>query len=146
MTAAMTIGGVGGLTGMNTWIAKTILPAEVPTNPYILATFIATVSIIIHMALGSVIAVMGIAIPALLLFTQPMGMNPIIPVFLVYTAIGIHYILPFQHLNILVGLGEENGMYTQKEAIRLGIPLTIVVYIICVLIEVPYWQMIGLFK
>lgn len=146
LTAAMTIGGVGGLTGMNTWIAKTILPSEVPTNPYILATFIATVSIAIHMALGSVIAVMGIAIPALLLFTQPMGMNPIIPVFLVYTAIGIHYILPFQHLNMLVGQGEENGMYTQKEVIRLGVPLTIVVYITCVLIEVPYWQMIGLFK
>ena len=146
LTAAMTIGGVGGLTGMNTWIAKTILPSEVPTNPYILATFIATVSVAIHMALGSVIAVMGIAIPALLLFTQPMGMDPVIPVFLVYTAIGIHYILPFQHLNMLVGLGEENGMYTQKEVMRLGIPLTVVVYITCVLIEVPYWQMIGLFK
>lgn len=146
LTAAMTIGGVGGITGMNTWIAKTILPSEVPTNPYILATFIATVSIVIHMALGSVIAVMGIAIPALLLFTLPMGLNPVIPVFLVYTAIGIHYILPFQHLNMLVGLGEENGMYTQKEVMRLGIPLTIVVYITCVLIEVPYWQMLGLFK
>ncbi len=146
LTAAMTIGGVGGLTGMNSWIAKTVLPATVPANPYILATFIATISIVIHMALGSVIAVMGIAIPALLFFTKPMGMNPLIPVLLVYTAIGIHYILPFQHLNMLVGLGDENGMYTQKEVIRLGVPLTLVVYIICVLIEVPYWQMLGLFK
>ncbi len=146
LTAAMTIGGVGGATGMNEWIAKTILPSTVPDNPFILAAFIATVSIVIHMALGSVIAVMGIAIPALLLFTKPMGIDPIIPVFLVYTAIGIHYILPFQHLNMLVGLGDENGMYTQKEVIRLGVPLTIVVYIICVLIEVPYWQMLGIFK
>ncbi len=146
LTAAITIGVVGGLTGMNAWIAKTILPATVPTNPYILAAFIATISIVIHMVLGSVIAVMGIAIPALLLFTKPMGIDPVIPTLLVFTAIGIHYVLPFQHLNMLVGLGEENGMYTQKEVMRLGIPLTIVVYITCILVEVPYWQMIGLFK
>ena len=146
LTAAITIGVVGGITGMNAWIAKTVLPTTVPENPYILAAFIATISIVIHMVLGSVIAVMGIAIPALLLFTKPMGLDPIIPTMLVFTAIGIHYILPFQHLNILVGLGEENGMYTQKEVMKLGLPLTIVVYVICVLVEVPYWQMIGLFK
>lgn len=146
LTAAMSIGKVGGVTGMNSWIAKTILPSTVPENMFILAAFIATVSIVIHMLLGSVIAVMGIAIPALLLFTKPMGIDPMIPTLLVYTAIAIHYILPFQHLNILVGLGEDNGMYTQKEVIRLGVPLTIVIYIICVLVEIPYWKLIGLIK
>ena len=144
LTAAMTIGKVGGVTGMNTWIAQTILPSTIPGNLYILAAFIATMSIIIHMALGSVIAVMGIAIPALLLFTKPMGIDPIVTVFLVYTAIGIHYVLPFQHLNMLVGQGEENGMYTQKEVMRLGVPLTAVVYIICVCVLIPYWKLIGL--
>jgi di/tricarboxylate transporter len=144
LTAAMTIGKVGGVTGMNTWIAQTILPSAIPGNPYVLAAFIATMSIIIHMALGSVIAVMGIAIPALLLFTKPMGIDPIVTVFLVYTAIGIHYVLPFQHLNMLVGQGEENGMYTQKEVMRLGVPLTAVVYIICVCVLIPYWKLIGL--
>ncbi|MEL7632171.1 MULTISPECIES: SLC13 family permease [Sporomusa] len=144
LTAAITIGTVGGVTGMNAWIAQTILPSTVPGNIYILAAFIATVSIAIHMALGSVIAVMGIAIPALLLFTQPIGINPIVTVFLVYTAVGIHYILPFQQLSMLIGQGEENGMYTQKEVIRLGIPLTVVVYIMCVCVLIPYWKMIGL--
>ncbi len=62
----------------------------------------------------------------------------------VYTAIGIHYVLPFQHLNMLVGQGEENGMYTQKEVMRLGVPLTAVVYIICVCVLIPYWKLIGL--
>lgn len=143
LTAAMTIGKVGAVTGMNTWIADTILPSSIPSNPYVLAIIIAFISVGIHMVLGSVIAVMGIAIPALLIFTGPMGINPIITTLLVYTAIGIHYILPFHHLNILVGQGEENGMYGQKEVMRLGIPLTIVLFII-VLIEIPYWQMIGL--
>jgi len=144
LTAAMTIGKVGAVTGMNTWIAETILPSSIPSNPYVLAAIIAVISIGIHMVLGSVIAVMGIAIPALLIFTEPMGISPIITTLLVYSAIGIHYILPFHHLNILVGQGEENGMYSQKEAMRLGIPLTIVIFVV-VLVEVAYWQIIGLF-
>jgi len=144
LTAAMTIGKVGAVTGMNTWIAETILPSSIPSNPYVLAAIIAVISIGIHMVLGSVIAVMGIAIPALLIFTEPMGISPIITTLLVYSAIGIHYILPFHHLNILVGQGEENGMYSQKEAMRLGIPFTIVIFVV-VLVEVAYWQIIGLF-
>ncbi len=144
LTAAMTIGKVGAVTGMNTWIAETILPSSIPSNPYVLAAIIAVISIGIHMVLGSVIAVMGIAIPALLIFREPMGISPIITTLLVYSAIGIHYILPFHHLNILVGQGEENGMYSQKEAMRLGIPLTIVIFVV-VLVEVAYWQIIGLF-
>lgn len=145
LTAAMTIGRVGGVTGMNAWIAETILPSSIPSNPFVLAFIISLISMVIHMALGSVIAVIGIAIPALLIFTEPMGISTIVTTLLVYTSIGIHYILPFHHLDVLVGLGEENGMYTQKEVMRLGIYLTMVVFIITVLVEVPYWKMIGLF-
>ncbi|MFA9423628.1 MAG: SLC13 family permease [Sedimentibacter sp.] len=145
LTAAMTIGKVGGTTGMNVWIANTILPSTIPSNPYVLAVAISVIAIGIHMFLGSVVAVIGIAIPAILIFTEPMGISPIVTTLLVYTSIGIHYILPFHHLDVLVGQGEENGMYTQKEIMRLGIPLTAVVFIITVIIEVPYWKMIGLF-
>ncbi|MBG0765692.1 MAG: anion permease, partial [Tissierellales bacterium] len=144
LNAAITIGKVGAVTGMNTWIANTILPANIPSSPYILALTIAIISIGIHMFLGSVIAVMGIAIPALLIFTEPMSINPIVTTLLVYTSIGIHYVLPFHHLNILVGQGEDSGMYSQREAIKLGIPLTLVVFLV-IIIEVTYWKIIGLF-
>lgn len=144
LTAAMAIGKVGGITGMNTWIANTILPSVVPSNIFVLAGFIALVSIIIHMLLGSVIAVMGVAIPALLVFTEAMGISPVVTTLFVYTAIAVHYIFPFQHLNMLVGQGEENGMYSQKETIKLGVPLIGVVFIVMLLIEIPWWKIIGL--
>lgn len=146
LTAAMAIGKVGGVTGMNKWIATTILPSSVPSNIFVLVAFIAVISIIIHMLLGSVIAVMGVAIPALLAFTTPMGLNPVATTLFVYTAISIHYIFPFQHLNMLVGQGEENGMYTQKETIRLGLPLTVVIFAILLLVEIPWWKLIGVLK
>ncbi len=144
LTAAMTIGKVGGVTGMNDWIAQTVLPSFIPSNPYVLAIIIAAISMGIHMVLGSVVAVMGIAIPALLIFTEPININPIVITLLVYSSIGMHYILPFHHLNMLVGQGEENGMYGQKEVMRLGIPLTIIIFLI-VSIEVLYWKLLGLF-
>ena len=40
---------------------------------------------------------------------------------------------------MLVGQGD---MYTQKETIRLGVPLTAVVFII-VIVEVIWWNIIG---
>ncbi len=143
LTAAMAIGKVGAETGMNSWIADTILPSSLPGNIYILAIIIALISMGMHMLLGSVVTVIGIAIPALLVFTQPMGINPIAVALLSHTAIGIHYILPFQHLDVLVGLGDENGMYTQEDVIKFGIVLTFVVFII-VLSEIPYWKLIKL--
>ena len=145
LTAAIAIGRVGGATGMNAWIAKTVLPASVPTNPLILAAFITVISIFIHMILGSVIAVMGIVIPAMLVFTSSMqGVNPLVPALMAYTAVASHYVFPFQHLNMLVGQGEDNGMYGQKECIRMGIPYIVVVSIMTCVIEVPWWKMCGL--
>jgi di/tricarboxylate transporter len=95
------------------------------------------------MFLGSVIAVMGIAIPAFIIFAESCGINPLVPALFVYTAIGTHYILPFHHLNILVGMGKENGNYSEKSVIKLGIPLTAVA-IITVIFEYFWWQFTGL--
>ena len=128
---------------MNTWIANTILPEHLPSNLFVLALLIALISMVVHMFMGSVIAVMGVVIPSVLIFTQPMGIPPLVTALIVYMAIASHYILPFDHLNMLVGQGEENGMYTQKETIRLGVPLTVVVFIL-VLVEVLWWNIVGL--
>lgn len=143
LTAAVAIGRVGGATGMNAWIASTVLPSTVPDNMFILGLFVTVVSIVIHMVFGSVIAVMGIVIPAMLAFTQSMGINPVFPVMIAYTAINTHFILPFHNLAILVGMGEENGMYTEKETIKFGIPFIAVIFIITILVEIPWWKIIG---
>ncbi len=143
LTAAISIGVIGGITGMNSWIASVVLPSSIPANPFLLALIIAGISIGLHMVLGSVIAVMGVAIPAFLAFTSSVNINPLVPTFLVYSSIALHYIFPFHHLNMLVGLGEENGMYKESHVIKLGIPLTVVVIII-VLFEVIWWKITGL--
>jgi anion transporter len=143
LTAAVAIGKVGSLTGMNQWLAEVVLPAEAPGSMLYFALMTAGISMFLHMFLGSVIAVMGIAIPAFIIFAESFGINPLVPALFVYTAIGTHYILPFHHLNILVGMGKENGNYREKDVIKLGIPLTAVA-LITIVFEYFWWQFTGL--
>lgn len=139
----MAIGTVGNESGMNAWIADVVLPANAPANIYVLALFIAIVSMIIHMFMGSVMAVMGVCVPAFLAFTSHTDIDPFAITAIAFTAINIHYILPFHNLATLVGAGKENGGYSAKETIRIGLPLTVVVFIV-VLVEAFWFDMLGL--
>jgi di/tricarboxylate transporter len=146
LTAAMAIGSVGGATGMNGWIASTFfggISAQTLSNPIVLALIVTVIAIILHMLLGSVIAVMGVALPAIIALTDSLGINPLVPSLIAYMAIASHYIFPFQHLNILVGSSEDTGGYTQAETIKMGIPLTVVVFIVTVVIMVPWFKIMG---
>ena len=95
------------------------------------------------MFMGSVIAVMGVAVPALLTFGETMGILSLVIIGLVYLAVAGHYVLPFHHLNILVSQGEENGMYTQKETVKMGLPLFLAV-LVTVAFALGWWKVIGL--
>lgn len=143
LTAAIAIGKVGAATGMNTWIAQTLLPGVMPENPVLLALCISIFAVIIHMFMGSVIAVMGVTIPTFLAFTQGTGVSSLAIIGIVYISVAGHYLLPFHHLNMLVGQGEENGMYTQKETLKMGIPLLIAV-LITMVAAVGWWSLLGL--
>lgn len=145
LTAAMAIGKVGAETGMNAWIASVILPSTLPANPFLLAAVIIAISMGIHMFLGSVIAVMAVAIPAILTLTQPMGVHPLIPTLLAVITITTHYIFPFHNLSILVGQGEDCGLYGERESIRLGVFLTFMVFFVCLAVAIPWWMLLGLF-
>ncbi len=144
ITAAMAIGRVGAATGMNAWIADTVFPGAAPSNPFLFAALIAAVSIVIHMLLGSVIAVMDVAIPAILAFTAHTSLNPLVPALWVLSAINLHYVFPFQNMSILVGCGEENGLYTQRETIRFSIPLLAITLFVIVVVETLWWKVLGL--
>lgn len=143
LTAAIAIGKVGAATGMNGWIADTLLPASVPGHPILMALCISVIAVVIHMFMGSVIAVMGVAIPAFLSFTEGSGISALVVIGIVYLSVAGHYVLPFHHLNILVGQGEENGMYTQKETAKISLPLLLAVFV-TIVVSTGWWSLLGL--
>ena len=139
----MGIGTVGGATGMNGWIASVVLPGSVPDNLFVLALLIAVITVVIHMFMGSVMAVLGICVPAFIAFTSGSGVSSIAVAMMVFSAINIHYILPFHNLAILVGEGGDNAGYSAKEAVRMGVPLTVVVFVV-VIVEAIWFHLLGL--
>ncbi len=143
LTAAMAIGKVGAETGLNDWLAVTLFPGKMPENIFILAIFIGVIAVVIHMFIGSVIAAMGVAVPAVLVCTNALGINPFVIAAIIYLVVYTHYVMPFHHLNILVGQGEENGLYTQKETMKMGIPLLVPVFL-TVIFGVLWFSVLGL--
>lgn len=143
LTAAIAIGKVGAETGLNDWLAVTLLPEKMPENIFMLAIFIGVIAVVIHMFIGSVIAAMGVVVPAVLVCTNALGIDPFVVAAIIYLVIYSHYVMPFHHLNVLVGLGEENGMYTQKETMKMGIPLLVPVFL-TVIFAVSWFSFLGL--
>lgn len=143
LTAAIAIGKVGSATGMNAWIADALLPDSVPENILLTGLLIVVIAAVIHMFMGSVIAVMGVAVPMMLAFAETAGLPSLVVVGLVYLAVAGHYILPFHHLNMVVGQGEENGMYTQKETIKMGVPLFLAI-LVTAAFAMGWWKLIGI--
>jgi di/tricarboxylate transporter len=149
LTAALAIGTIGQYTGMNTWIVNHVFPSTVPANAYAFAAMAAGLTIVIHMCLGSLLAVLGIVGPAFVAFATKAGWNPNVAALLVYTAIVMQWALPFHSLNVLIGVGDQEGRggrYNDMDAFKLGMPLIVGVFIVTVLIEVPYWHLIGLIR
>jgi di/tricarboxylate transporter len=144
MTAALGIGSVGATSGMNKWLATVLLPSHVPSNVFLLALMVTAFTVVIHLCLGSVLAVMGIVTPTVVAFTAGTGLDPLVPALLVYTAVGMHFFLPFHHMSVLVGEGESGGHYGTAEVARLGIPMTVIIFLTTVCIEIPWWKLIGL--
>ncbi len=140
---ALAIGVVGKATGMSDWLASSILPATVPANPYAFAALVGGATMVIHMVLGSALACMSIVAPPMVHYATDAGMNPLVPALLVYTAVAIHYLLPFQHVTILLGQGEVGG-YGARAVLRYGLPLTLVVFAVIVVVEVTWWRFVGL--
>lgn len=140
LCAALAIGSVGAATGMNEWILNLLLPGSAPTNPYVFALVCMVICMVVHMLLGSSLAVLGIVTPAITAFGAMAGFPPIASAFIVYTSVALHWLLPIHHINLLVGLGEH---YNERNILRLGIPQTLVTVVV-VLFQVFMWSVTGL--
>lgn len=143
VVGALAIGAVGKVTGLSDWLAASLLPATPPQNPYAFAALIGGATMLIHMLLGSALACMSIVAPPMVHYATSAGWSPLFPALLVYTAVSIHYIFPFQHVAILLGQGEIGG-YSTRQVLKYGLPLTLVALLVLIPIEVTWWRLLGL--
>lgn len=142
LSAALSIGNVGRATGMNAWIAQTFLPESISSNVFVFALVTCAVCMVIHMLLGSTLAVPGIAVPAMVAFGMGVGVPSLAASLIGYMAVASHWLFPFHHMNLLVGCGSEGGL-NEKNVVKMGAFQTGVV-LIAVLLAVGWWKLTGL--
>ena len=140
-TGAMAIGSVGDATGMNQWIAQSLLPATLSDNVFLLGLVILAIATVLHMVLGSQLTTFAVVVPLMLTYTSTMNVNPVLVTMLVFTSVSMHFLLPFHALPVTVGM--DPGRFSNKECLKFGIPMTVIMFIMEIAIFIPWWMLIG---
>lgn len=141
LTASFSIGSVLKNTGVADIIFSR-LTVFFPTEFSVFyVVMIVGITMILHMILGSTITTLSIVIPGLLTITQ--GIVPVnIVMLLAYISVNIHYMLPFHHVTIMIGAG--NQYFSNKAVTRYGMVLTLIVLGSIVALYLPWWTFQGL--
>jgi di/tricarboxylate transporter len=141
LTAAFSIGGVlkfSGVAGIVFSKVDIIFPKE---YSILYVVMIISSSMLLHMILGSNTTTLSVVIPGLIVLCK--DVLPIeITMFMAYLSIASHSILPFHSIPMMIGA--SNGYFPSKYVTKMGIPVTILIYISILFIFIPWWKFMGL--
>ena len=102
--------------------------------------FIIVLVMVLHMIMGSLVTAVSVLIPTLVTITAG-HLTPEFVVMLTTASICFHYIMPFHHVSIMIGYGNE--YYENKHTIKLGAALTIITIMAVLFIYVPWWRLMN---
>ena len=98
-------------------------------------------TMLLHMILGSNTTTLSVVIPGLMILCSQIVKSPII-VFISVISVSFHAILPFHSISLMIGV--SNNYYPAKYVTKLGLPVTLLVYLVVIGIYIPYWKIVGL--
>ena len=98
-------------------------------------------TMLLHMILGSNTTTLSVVIPGLMILCSQVVKSPII-VFISVISVSFHAILPFHSISLMIGV--SNNYYPAKYVTKLGLPVTLLVYLVVIGIYIPYWKIVGL--
>jgi len=98
-------------------------------------------TMLLHMILGSNTTTLSVVIPGLMVLCSQVVKSPII-VLISVISVSFHAILPFHSISLMIGV--SNNYYPAKYVTKLGLPVTLFVYLVVIGIYIPYWKIVGL--
>ena len=98
-------------------------------------------TMLLHMILGSNTTTLSVVIPGLMVLCSQVVKSPII-VLISVISVSFHAILPFHSISLMIGV--SNNYYPAKYVTKLGLPITLFVYLVVIGIYIPYWKIVGL--
>lgn len=141
LTAAFSIGNIMKFCGAANKVfgqLQTIFPTKFSLL-YICIMIL--VAMLLHMILGSNTTTLSVVIPGLIVLCSQVVKSPIIALISVIS-VSFHAILPFHSISLMIGV--SNNYYPAKYVTKLGLPVTLFVYLIVIGVYIPYWSIVGL--
>lgn len=143
VTGAASIGAVAVETGLAAYLGELLLPVSAPQHPMLLGLLLGGATMLGHLFLGSSLSTMAVMLPVLTGYGQAAGWPVEAVALTVYSAVAMHYVLPFQAVPVLVGAGEAGG-YSHRETLRFALPLTLLTLLLVGVIQPIWWHWTGL--
>jgi di/tricarboxylate transporter len=145
IAAAVAIGQVGFSTGLNEFLAGLLFPGAWSANPWLIGLFICLAGMVLHIIVGSAITLLSVLVPLAAIYFDTLSFDPLVSALIVYLCAKVQWIFPFNQMDLLIGLGEENGYYSQKHVILFGAAMIIPLILALLLFYIPWWILIGKF-
>ncbi len=95
----------------------------------------------LHMIMGSLITALSVLIPTLSVLTAG-NVSPEVITLLTATSVCFHFLLPFQHVTIMLGYG--NAFYDNRHVLKFGGVLTGVTLLSVLCIYLPWWRLMQI--
>ncbi|SKC81018.1 SLC13 family permease [Maledivibacter halophilus] len=102
--------------------------------------FIIILIMFLHMIMGSLVTAASVLIPTLITLTAG-NLSPQFIVMLSVVSICFHYIMPFHHVTIMIGYGNE--YYENRHVMKIGIILTFITIFTVLFVYIPWWKLVG---
>ncbi len=122
------------------WIAGILGPYILPLAHNIPA-FIIVISILIYLARALIVDQIA-TITIFGLFLMPIavsaGINPWVPLFIIYVSVGIWYVI-YQHPQFLAGMAASDGLVEHPQMVKMAVAYMII-SIIGLLASIPVWH------
>lgn len=95
-----------------------------------------------HLSIGSAVATMSVVLPLLLFpLMEAAGYQGAVVLLMTYSLVNIHFLLPFHHATMLIGIGK--GYYSEKTMLIFGLAMTLVAPLLVFGFYFGWWQLMG---
>ncbi|MET3558848.1 di/tricarboxylate transporter [Streptococcus rupicaprae] len=130
--------GQSGVTGIVFEKLQGLLP-DPQSSLYLLVIILLVMGM--HLSIGSAVATMSVVLPLLFPLMATAGYQGVIVLLMVYVLVNSHFLLPFHHATMMIGIGKS--YYSERTLFRFGLAMTVLTPILVLVVYFGWWRLLG---
>ncbi|MBI3968241.1 MAG: anion permease, partial [Chloroflexi bacterium] len=139
LSLAHAVVGTGAAAWLGAWLVAGLSPFA--GSPLLLVVLLVAVSLVARVLLSSIVAYLTVLIPVVTALAEAIGLNPLVCGLLVTLAGDSVVYFVAQSASSLMPF--EYGYLTAADVLRLGVVMSVVVFVVALGVAIPYWTLVG---